>query len=78
MLSYRRNNPSADPKVPSDRQGAYEAGYNYIELTGRFKDKLTPEERVLWDKVQKLTEKYVADPAVKSMEQIQREKEAGK
>jgi hypothetical protein len=30
----------------------------------------------LWDKVEKLTEKYVADPAVKSMEQIKKEKEA--
>jgi tetratricopeptide (TPR) repeat protein len=75
-LAYRRNNPAAGPGVPSDRQGAYEGGYRYIELTGRFKDKLPPEERALWDKVEKLTEKYVADPAVKSMEQIKKEKEA--
>ncbi len=74
-LSYKRNNPSNDPNIPADRQGAYQGGYQYIELTSRFKDKLTKEERELWDKVQKLVEKYVADPAVKSMEQIKKEKE---
>lgn len=74
-LSYNRNNKSDDPKVPSDRQGAYEGGHRYLELTGRFKDKMTPEEVELWEKVEKLTAKYVTDPNVKSMEQIEKEKE---
>lgn len=74
-LSYKRNNTSNDPKVAADRQGAYQGGYAYIEQTGRFKDKLTKEERELWNKVEKLVEKYVADPSVKSMEQIKKEKE---
>jgi len=78
-LSYKRNNPSPDPNTPGDRQGAYQGGYRYLDLTGRFKDKMTPEERELWTKVEKLTAKYVADPNVKSMEQLQKEKEkAGK
>lgn len=77
-LSYKRNKSSADPKVPSDRQGAYEGGYRYLELTGRFKEKMTPEEVALWEKVEKLTAKYVTDPNVKSMEEIQKEKEANK
>lgn len=77
-LLYRRNKPSNDPNIPADRQGAYQGGYNYLELTGRFKDKMSKEDREQWDKVQKLTEKYVADPAVKSMEQIRRELEKKK
>lgn len=73
-LTYKRNNINPDPNIPSDRQGAYEAGYRYLELTGRFKDKLTPEELELWKEVERLTAKYVADPSVKSMGQIKREK----
>ncbi len=74
-LSWKRNKPSTDPKVPGDRQGAYQGGYRYIELTGRFKDKLTPDERALWEKVEQLTATYVADPDVKSMEELKKEQE---
>ena len=74
-LSYTRNHINPDPNIPSDRQGAYEGGFRYLELTGRFKDKLTPDELDLWKEVERLTAKYVADPNVKSMEQIQRERE---
>ena len=74
-LSFKRNNPSNDPNIPADRQGAYQGGYRYLELTGRFKDKLTAEELGLWTKVERLTAIYVADPGVKSMEQIQKERE---
>lgn len=73
-LSYKRNRTSNDPKIPSDRQGAYEGGYRYLELTGRFKDKMSPAEVKLWERVQKLTDQYVADPSVKSMEEILKEK----
>jgi tetratricopeptide (TPR) repeat protein len=74
-LSYQRNRKSDDPKVQSDRQGAYAGGYRYLELTGRFKDKMTPEELALWENVQKLTDQYAADPAVKTMEQLKKEEE---
>lgn len=73
-LSWKRNKPSTDPNVPGDRQGAYQGGHRYIELTGRFKEKLTPEERVLWEKVEQLTAKYVADEDVKSMEELAKER----
>lgn len=76
-LLYKRNKPAPDATTPADRQGAYQGGYNYLDLTGRFKDKMTKEDRELWDKVQKLTERYVADPGVKSMEQLKREQENG-
>jgi tetratricopeptide (TPR) repeat protein len=75
-LSHKRNRVSDIPNVPSDRQGAYEGGYRYLELTGRFKDKMTADEVKLWERVQKLTDQYVADPNVKSMEQVLKEKEA--
>ena len=69
-LSYKRNRNADKPGVPNDRQGAYEGGYRYLELTGRFKDKMMPEEVKLWERVQKLTDQYEADPNVKSMEEI--------
>lgn len=74
-LSWARNNPE-DPakRIMSDRQAAYEKGAEFLSLTGRFKDKLTPSDLALWNKVQALTEVYVADPAVKSLEEIAREK----
>lgn len=77
-LSFKRNRKSDDPRVQSDRQGAYAGGYRYLELTGRFKDKMSPEEVVLWERVQKLTDQYVADPSVKSMEQLKKEEEEKK
>ncbi len=73
-LSYKRNKGSTGPGVTSDRQGAYQRGYQYLELTGRFKDKMTADEVKLWERVQKLTDQYEADPNVKSMEQILKEK----
>jgi len=75
-LQYKRNRPAQNPNEPSDRQGAYEGGHRYLELTGRFKDKMTTEEVVLWEKVEKLTAKYLTDPNVKSMEQVKKEKAA--
>lgn len=75
-LSSKRNRTSSDARVASDRQGAYEGGYRYLELTGRFKDKMTAEEVKLWERVQKLTDQYEADPNVKNMEQVLKEKEA--
>ena len=73
-LSYKRNKASTGPNVTSDRQGAYQRGYQFLELTGRFKDKMTPEEVKFWERVQKLTDQYEADPNVKSMEEILKEK----
>ncbi len=73
-LSYKRNKASTGPNVASDRQGAYQRGYQYLELTGRFKDKMTAEEVKLWERVQKLTDQYEADPNVKSMDEILKEK----
>lgn len=75
-LSWARNKSSTDPAVPSDRQGAYEGGARFIELTGRFKDKMTSADLELWQQVEKLVQTYEANPEIKSMAQIKAEKEA--
>ncbi len=78
QLTHRRNKTSNKPGVPSDRQGAYEGGHKYLELTGRSKDRFNPEELALWKEVQALVQQYVADPNVKSMEELAKEKAAAK
>ena len=61
----------------SDRQAAYNAGRNYIDLTRRIVDtpdtKASSEEIAAWKEVEALTEQYVADPDVKSKEQLDEE-----
>jgi len=78
-LSWERNKASADPAtVPGDRQGAYNGGANFIQLTGRFKEKMTESDLELWKEVEKLTQQYEADPSVKSLEEQKKEKEDAK
>ncbi|MGD9420759.1 MAG: tetratricopeptide repeat protein, partial [Verrucomicrobiota bacterium JB025] len=73
-LSWDRNNPGVDGN-PSDRQGAYEGGARYLELTGRFKDKMVDSDLALWKDVEELVKTYEANPNIKSLEQIKKEKE---
>jgi tetratricopeptide (TPR) repeat protein len=72
-LLWARDNKSGDPP---DRQGAYQGGAQYVQNTGRFKDKMTEEEVKLWQEVEKLVQTYEANPGIKSMRDINREKEA--
>lgn len=71
-LTYKRNKASTGPNVTSDRQAAYEQSYQYLELTKRpeIRNKMSPEEVKLWERVQKLNDQYEADPNVKSMEEV--------
>jgi hypothetical protein len=78
QISWDRNKPSTQPGTPGDRQGAYEGGAKYLELTGRFKDKMVETDRELWNEVEKLVKTYEANPDIKSMEEIKKEKEAAK
>lgn len=64
-LLCERNQPAAG-NDRSDRQSAYEQGAKYIELTSRFKDKLTKEELELWQGVEKLVKTYEASPEIKA------------
>jgi len=78
-LSWARNKPAdLNTRTLGDRQAAYEKGAEYLGLTGRFKDKMSPDDLAAWNKVQSLTEMYVADPGVKSLEELAREKAANR
>ncbi len=68
-LSWQRNQPG-------DRQGAYEGGARYLELTARFKDRMSESDLGLWQEVDDLVKVYVADPNVKSLEQLAKEEAA--
>ena len=61
----------------SDRQGAYNAGRTYIDQTRAIvvgdKAKASPEEVAMWKEVEQLVEQYVANPEVKSKEQLEAE-----
>jgi tetratricopeptide (TPR) repeat protein len=76
-LLWSRNKPGDGAAEPADRQAAYEKGAGYIELTSRFKDKLTAEEIELWKGVEKLVLTYESSAGIKTMEQIKKEKEKG-
>lgn len=77
-LSWKRNLPAAGESGKADRQGAYEAGWNYVDLTKRFEEKMSSEEHELWEEVEALVQEYEVFPGVKSMLQIKAEKEAGR
>ena len=64
-LLWERNQPAAGNGRP-DRQAAYEHGARYIQLTSRFKDKLTKEELEPWQVVEKLVKTYGASPEIKA------------
>lgn len=74
-LSWERNLPAEQAGGVSDRQGAYNGGAKYVDLTGRLRDKMTPDDLELWQEVEKLTKTYEADAAVKSQEDLKKEQE---
>lgn len=76
-LLWARNQKSDNPAVPNDRQGAYEGGAKFVQNTSRFKDKMSEEDLKLWQEVEKLVQTYEANPDIKPMREINREKEAG-
>lgn len=74
-LSWQRNRSSKDPRTPSDRQAAYEASFKYIKGTAPLKSQMTEEELKAWNEVEELVKTYEADPDIKSMAEIEKEKE---
>ncbi|MEP4077497.1 tetratricopeptide repeat protein [Haloferula sp.] len=57
----------------SDRQGAYNAGRSFIDLTRGILEKATQEEVDMWKEIEALSLDYVADPNVKSKEELAEE-----
>jgi len=71
-LLWQRDKPGVDGK-PSDRQGAYNWGRSFTDDTRRLLEQMSEEEREMWREVEALVEQYVADPDVKSKEELQAE-----
>ena len=74
-LSWDRNFPAEKAGGKSDRQGAYDTGAIYIQLTEGLKDKMSSEELEIWTQIEQLTKTYEADASVKSLEEQKKEKE---
>lgn len=62
----------------ADRQGAYNGGYSYVDSTRRIYDKMTQEEKEIWNAVEDLVKEYEARPGIKSFAQQKKEAEAKK
>ncbi|HEX5791219.1 MAG TPA: tetratricopeptide repeat protein, partial [Luteolibacter sp.] len=76
-LLWERNQPGTGD-VYGDRQGAYVQGAKYILSTQHFKDKMLEADRKLWDDVDRLVQQYEANPDIKSLKEIEMEKEQGR
>jgi hypothetical protein len=74
-IFWDRNGTAANG-VP-DRQGAYNMGRSYVDQTRRIVTgddvKATDEEVAMWKEVERLVEQYVANPEVKSKEELAEE-----
>jgi len=76
-LLWERDAAAVDGK-PGDRQGAYDGGYKYVDMTRRLYDKMTQEEKELWNSVEELVKEYEASPNIKSVAQQKKEAESKK
>jgi tetratricopeptide (TPR) repeat protein len=73
-LLWERDAAGVDGK-PGDRQGAYNGGFNYIDSTRRIYDKMTQEEKEMWNDIEDLVKEYEARPGIKSQAQQKKELE---
>jgi len=62
-LVWELNRP-ATAENPSDRQGAYNGGKQYIMQTERLKPQMQPEELAAWEEVELLVRQYEANPSI--------------
>ena len=59
----------------SDRQAAYNLGWNYIDATRRLISKMSEEEKVMWDETEALVKQYGESKEVIDMETQKAEEE---
>lgn len=62
-LNWDQNRP-ANGGNPSDRQGAYNGGKQYIKQTERLKGNFTQSELAAWEAVETLVAQYEANPSI--------------
>jgi tetratricopeptide (TPR) repeat protein len=73
-LSWQRNSPGGGTENNKpDRQGAYEQGWNYIDQTRRLLEKMSDEEKKVWQQIESLVNEYEASSDVKSMAKLKEE-----
>jgi len=76
-IVWKRNKPAAGEEKKSDRQLAYEDGWNYVDSTSRLLEKMTDEEKKLWEEVKKLVKQYESSGQIINMAELKkREAEA--
>ena len=75
-ITWDRNNPAEPPKK-SDRQTAYEFGWNYIDGTKHIRagNDIKEEEKEAWDEVEALVQEYENAPAIINMEILKKQEE---
>lgn len=73
-MLWERDAPGVDGK-PGDRQGAYNGGYSYVDSTRRIYEKMTQEEKEMWNSIEELVKEYEARPGIKSFAQQKKEAE---
>jgi tetratricopeptide (TPR) repeat protein len=76
-LLWERDMAAVGGNAP-DRQGAYNGGFSYVDSTSRLVEKMTQEEKDMWNAVQDLVKDYEARPGIKSVAQQKKEAEAKK
>jgi len=59
-LLWKRNGTNTNGV--KDRQGAYEMGYKYLQMTKLAVEKASPEKKATWDKIAQLVSTYETSP----------------
>jgi len=75
-LTWERNKPGVNGGK-SDRQVAYETGWNYCDSTRHIRNgsQIKEHEIELWDEVLALVQRYENDPVVMNMEEVKKREE---
>lgn len=74
-IVWKRNRPASEKIPKSDRQMAYEDGWNFVNSTERILDKLSDEEVKMRNEVQKLVEQYEKSGQITDMATIKKQAE---
>lgn len=73
-LLWARNDPAVDANGTSGRQSAYLDAAIYINKTKARQDQMSTADLELWKEVEALMLQYEANPNVKALEQLEKEK----
>jgi len=77
-IVWKRNDPPKEKGGKSDRQLAYQDGWNYIDATRRLLEKMSDEEKKLWSEVENLVKQYEANSQIMSMADVKKKEAEGR